>query len=58
MNNELKVYNDKEKKCVKCGNIFTFEAGEQYFYEKQGYPEPKICPECRNERKLRKAGFN
>ena len=41
----------KELTCVECGKTFIFEVGEQEFFRKKEFPEPKRCPYCRNLRK-------
>ncbi len=45
---------DKELICTDCGEKFTWEVGEQRFYEQKGYPPPKRCPECRRDLKRKK----
>ncbi|MFD1067473.1 RQC-minor-1 family DNA-binding protein [Oceanobacillus locisalsi] len=39
-------------KCWECGNRFLFSIGEQQFYRKMGFHDPKRCPECRMEREM------
>lgn len=39
-------------KCWECGNRFLFEVGEQQFYKKMGFQDPKRCPECRMQRDI------
>lgn len=43
--------NNKLIKCVHCGKNFIFTVGEQKFFKEMKFPEPKICPTCRKERK-------
>ena len=38
-------------KCWECGERFTFTVGEQQFYKRMGFTEPKRCPKCREKRK-------
>lgn len=46
------MYEDKTLVCRDCGKEFVFSAGEQEFYEKNGFKnEPVRCPECRRARK-------
>lgn len=47
--------------CVKCDTPFDWTVGEQRFMEKlvedhkiDRVTQPKLCPECRAERKKRK----
>lgn len=44
-------YQDKPLICRTCGAEFTFEAGEQAFFEKRSWSDPIRCPECRRETK-------
>ncbi|WP_040979505.1 RQC-minor-1 family DNA-binding protein [Oceanobacillus jeddahense] len=39
-------------KCWECGDRFLFSVGEQQFYRKMGFHDPKRCPECRMERDM------
>ena len=41
----------KVKTCVKCQKQFRLIDMELAFYKKQGYPEPKNCPTCRQKRR-------
>ena len=44
-------------KCAKCGEEFTITAGENNWYKSKGFELPKICANCRKERKAdKKAG--
>ena len=38
-------------KCVQCGKKFVFSVGEQEFYRKKGFQQPKRCEECRKKNK-------
>mgnify|MGYP001566752331 CR=1 FL=1 len=43
---------DKTLVCAECSGNFVFTAGEQEFYEKQGFQNiPKRCQDCRSKRK-------
>lgn len=42
---------DRTLTCRDCGQQFTFTAGEQAFYQEQGFSEPRRCPACRQARK-------
>ena len=47
-----KEYEDITIKCKDCGADFIFTAGEQHFYEENGFAnQPVRCPECRKARK-------
>lgn len=51
---ELKQeFKDKEIKCIDCGELFIFSAGEQNFYFSKQPPlrEPKRCQACRDRRR-------
>ncbi len=45
---------DKTLTCRTCGKEFAFTAGEQDFYAKNNFTEPKDCKECRDARKAQK----
>jgi len=50
---ELKKYptmNDITIACRLCGKPFVFTGSEQKWYQKQGFDQPKRCPECREEK--------
>lgn len=38
---------DKNIKCRDCGKEFIFSVGEQDFYRKHNYCDPKRCSSCR-----------
>ncbi len=44
----------KEIQCKFCGKPFPFTDGEQKWYRKEGFQEPKKCPACRAWFKARK----
>lgn len=54
MSEDHNTYENITKECVKCEAKFTFSKGEQHFYDRKGFPPPKICPACRERRKRRK----
>lgn len=43
---------DKILTCADCGDLFTFEAGEQEFFKSRSLAEPKRCPACRRYRRV------
>jgi len=46
---------DKEIQCCDCGDTFTFNAGEQFYYYGRGLSETRRCPSCRARRKATRA---
>lgn len=40
------------KTCGKCKNNFEITSRDQVFYDKIKVPEPTLCPECRNQRRM------
>jgi N-acetylglutamate synthase-like GNAT family acetyltransferase len=45
-------HEDRELKCVDCGNSFVWTAGEQEFFQEKGFTEPpKRCKACRQVKK-------
>jgi hypothetical protein len=49
---------DKELKCLDCGQEFTWSAGEQEFFHEKGFTEsPKRCKTCRQAKKDQRGGF-
>jgi len=45
-------YQDKTLICKECSSDFIFTAGEQEFYDRQGFEnEPQRCKPCRDTRK-------
>jgi len=44
-------FRDKKLVCVDCGAEFTFNVGEQRYFESKGLSVPKRCPKCRQKRK-------
>ena len=49
-------FEDQQLQCVECGEEFIFSAEDQEFYQQKRYSEPKRCPTCRANRKVRNAG--
>lgn len=45
---------DKTITCVDCKEDFTFTGGEQEFYQKKGFSDPKRCKDCRERKKAQK----
>lgn len=43
------VMEDITRECILCGKPFIFTGGEQKWYQKQGFNQPKRCPKCREE---------
>jgi CxxC-x17-CxxC domain-containing protein len=44
-------FQDKQLKCMDCGQDFVFTAGEQlFFHDKQFKNEPKRCKSCKAKR--------
>ena len=51
------MFEDKTLVCVDCGKECVFTAGEQEFYDQQGFTnEPKRCRECRIAKKNARRG--
>ena len=49
-------FQDRTLTCVDCGQPFTWTAGDQAFFQKQGFrDEPKRCKTCRQLKKQRRA---
>lgn len=48
-------YKDIELQCIDCPKTFTFSAGEQEFFARNNYVQPKRCPDCRAAKKRRMA---
>lgn len=44
---------DIELVCVEHKGTFIFTQGEQEFYKKSGFTNPKRCKECREKKKAR-----
>ncbi|MGA9585615.1 MAG: CxxC-x17-CxxC domain-containing protein [Terracidiphilus sp.] len=39
---------DRDVRCVECGVVFIFSAGEQQFFQERGFAhEPKHCKLCK-----------
>lgn len=49
------VFEDREMNCVDCGGPFTWTGGDQAFYTKQGFAEPKRCKPCREAKRAQYA---
>jgi len=50
-------YADKTLTCSHCSASFTFSASEQEFFASKGFTnEPRLCPECREARKVQRGG--
>ncbi len=42
---------DREVRCLDCGAMFVFSAGEQRFFEEKGFTNvPKRCRQCKSKR--------
>jgi hypothetical protein len=46
---EYPIMEDITLKCMLCGKPFIYSGGEQKWYQKQGFSQPKRCPECKEE---------
>jgi len=46
---EYPITEDITLECMLCGKEFIYSGGEQKWYQKQGFSQPKRCPECREE---------
>jgi len=44
-------FKDTKCKCIDCNLDFVFTAGEQSFYLKKAFSEPRRCKDCRKKRK-------
>ena len=55
--NSYDEYEDLQLTCFECGEHFIFSAGEQKYYEKRGFHQPKHCENCRIKRDLMKIGI-
>jgi len=45
------TFQDKSLQCSDCGREFVWPAGEQEFFKKKGFQQPKRCTACRNRKK-------
>jgi len=45
---------DKTITCMDCGEDFVFTAGEQDFYQKKKFSDPKRCAHCRRIKRERR----
>ena len=51
-------YEDRQLKCVDCGEDFTWTAGEQVFFHDKGLKnEPKRCKPCKQAKNERLAAI-
>ncbi len=41
-----------QSKCKKCSNDFLIITKEEEYYKEKDLPLPKLCPECRYERRI------
>lgn len=55
---ETKEYEDITLICEESGQEFVWTAGEQEFYARKGFQQPKYCPEVRAARKAEKEARN
>ena len=39
-------------KCANCGINFIFRLCEQDLFVERGWKQPKVCPECRKEKRI------
>jgi DNA replicative helicase MCM subunit Mcm2 (Cdc46/Mcm family) len=53
----MSAIQEKELKCVDCGNTFTWTAEEQEFFRDRGYEPPKRCKACRQAKKDKRGDF-
>lgn len=54
-----KFMDEKTIVCKDCKTEFVLTAGEQQFYQDNGFNEPKRCKDCRRARKIaNKEPFN
>lgn len=44
---------DRLLRCEDCKKEFVFDAGEQKFFRSKGFTDPKRCPECRKNIKVK-----
>lgn len=44
---------DKEINCIDCKENFWLTGGEQDFFDRKGFQQPKRCPDCRRKKKER-----
>ncbi|MBI4407991.1 MAG: zinc-ribbon domain containing protein [Candidatus Kerfeldbacteria bacterium] len=40
------------KQCQQCSKNYLITAGDQEFYQRINVPEPKLCPDCRFQRRI------
>ena len=46
------VLNDIEIECILCGKTFIFTGGEQKWYQKREFSQPKRCLKCREQMQM------
>lgn len=51
---EEQAFENIELRCGDCGQMFTWEAGEQKFYALKGLTTPKRCKGCRTLNKAKR----
>jgi CxxC-x17-CxxC domain-containing protein len=47
---------DQQLTCSDCGQVFTFTAEDQSFFQERGYSAPKRCKPCRQAKKNEQGG--
>jgi hypothetical protein len=47
------ILEDKMIQCIECPDQFEFTVGEQKYFVDKGFKEPKRCPACRQNKKIR-----
>lgn len=45
------TFQDKTLQCSECHKDFTWTAGEQDFFQRRGFQQPKRCTNCRKTKK-------
>ncbi|MBI2415775.1 MAG: zinc-ribbon domain containing protein [Candidatus Kerfeldbacteria bacterium] len=40
------------KQCAQCSKTFQIDSSDQDFYKRMQVPVPKLCPNCRQQRRL------
>jgi hypothetical protein len=46
---------DQELSCEVCGEAFAYSSAEQVADEQAGYPPPRACPACLQQRRAARA---
>lgn len=44
------TFTDKTLQCSECSQNFVWTAGEQDFFQRRGFQQPKRCKECRTKK--------